>query len=70
MAMWDFKHSFGKSIGTMHVIEITAGRTETGITGKRTPAEMIAMIAGIHGSVFRISAVENFLDFRDNNRAK
>jgi len=67
MAMWNVEHSFGKGISTLHIVEVATGRTESGFTGKRDPADVIAAIAGIHGSVFRISAVEDLSDFGDDD---
>ena len=68
--MWNVKHSFSEGVSALHIVEVAAGRTESGFTGKRNPADLIAAIAGIHGSVFLISAVEDLLDFGDDDGPK
>ena len=57
------RYTFSKRVGTLHVVEVSAGRTETGFAGERNPAELTASVTDIHGSVFRVSAVQNFIDF-------
>ena len=63
MAMGNVKHAFSKCIGALHVIEVAAGWTETGLAGERNPAELFTVVTGIHCSVFRVSAVQNFFNF-------
>ena len=70
VAVRNVKHAFSKGICPLHVVEVSTGRAETGLAGKWNPAELITAIAGIHGSVLRISTVEDFPDFRENNRAE
>ena len=66
----DIEHSLGQGIGALHVIKVSAGRTETGLTGKRNPANLIATITVVHDAILWVLTVENFFDFRDDNRTE
>ena len=70
MAMWNVEHALSEGVGTLHIVEIPTGKTEAGFAGKRNPADLIATIAGVHGTVFGIFTVEYFYDFRDNDRTQ
>ena len=68
MAMADVKHTFSKRIGALHVVEVTAGRTEAGFAGEGNPADLIATVTAIHGAVLWIPAVEDLLNFGNDDR--
>lgn len=70
MTMRNIKHVFSKSVGTLHVVEVTAGRTETGLAGERNPADMIAAVTAVHGTVLWVSTVEDLSDFGNDDRTK
>ena len=70
MTVRDVKHSFSESVGTLHIVKISAGRAETGLTGKRNPAHLIAAVTAIHGAILRVFAVEDFSDFGNDDRSK
>ena len=70
MAMGNVKHAFSKCIGALHVIEVAAGWTETGLAGEGHPADLIATVTTIHGAILRIPAVEHFSDFGNDDRSK
>ena len=63
VAMGNVKHAFGKSVSALHVVKISAGRTEAGFTGEGNPTNLVAAVTAVHGAVLWIPAVEDFFDF-------
>ena len=65
VAVRNVKHAFGEGVCPLHVVEISAGRAETGFAGKWNPAELIAVITGIIS--IRIEAFFSPFDKNDKN---
>ena len=70
MAVWNVKHTFGKSICTLHIVKVSTGRAEAGLACKWYKTDLIAAVTAVHGSVLRIPAVEYLFDFGNDDRAK
>ena len=70
MTVGDVKHSFRQSVSTLHVVEVTTGRAETGLAGKRNPAQLIAAVTAIQDTILWVTTVEDFSDFGNDDRSK
>lgn len=68
MTVRDIEQSFCQGVGTLHVVKISAGRTKAGFTGEWNPTEVIAAVTAVHGAILWVPTVENFFDFRDDDR--
>ncbi len=70
MAVRNVEHAFGEGVSTLHVVEVSTGRAETGLAGEWNPTDLIAAVTAVHSAVFRIPAVEYFFDFGNDNGSK